>query len=303
MKPNRLTEKARNAKRESKTIEFKERFDITSPGEWVEMVKDIVALANSGGGAVLFGVKNNGGASDFDAAPILGMDPAIITDKIAKYTGEQYSDFSMEELPREGHKVAVLLISATSVPIAFDREGDYRTEQGEQKFGFRKGTLYFRHGAKSEPATTNDLRNFIEQELNRIRRDWMGGIRKVVEAPEGSQIQVVSSKTLGTTPTVRLTEAKEAIPVRKLDPDKTHPYRLKETLESLNKRFAGAVKVNSYDVQCVRKVHEIDKKPQYFHAPKFGSPQYSDAFADWLVDQHGRDSAFFEKCREKAKER
>src|SRR5437667_11676782 len=104
MKPNRLLEKARDSKRESKTIEFKERFDIKSPGEWVEIVKDIVALANSGGGAILFGVKNNGSASDFDAASVLGLDPAIITDKIAKYTGEQYSDFSMDELLRKGQK-------------------------------------------------------------------------------------------------------------------------------------------------------------------------------------------------------
>jgi len=45
-----LIQKALTAKRESKSVEFKETFDPTSPGDWCEVVKDIVAIANSGGG-------------------------------------------------------------------------------------------------------------------------------------------------------------------------------------------------------------------------------------------------------------
>jgi len=48
------------AKRESKRIDFKERFDTQAAGEWCEIIKDIVAMANSGGGAILFGTDNIG---------------------------------------------------------------------------------------------------------------------------------------------------------------------------------------------------------------------------------------------------
>ena len=36
----------------------------------MEILKDLVAKANTGGGAILFGVKNNGGIADFDDDPV-----------------------------------------------------------------------------------------------------------------------------------------------------------------------------------------------------------------------------------------
>ena len=42
---------------ESRSVDFKESFDPNSGRDWVELVKDIAAMANSGGGHVVFGVK------------------------------------------------------------------------------------------------------------------------------------------------------------------------------------------------------------------------------------------------------
>ena len=53
---DRLISKALNAKRESKYIEFKSEFNPDSPQDWCEIIKDIVALANTGGGVIIFGV-------------------------------------------------------------------------------------------------------------------------------------------------------------------------------------------------------------------------------------------------------
>jgi hypothetical protein len=33
------------------------------------------------------------------------------------------------------------------------------------------------------------------------------------------------------------------------------------------------------------------------HVPKFGSPQYSDAFVDWLLAEDERDPEFFAKAK------
>ena len=45
-----LIQKALSAKRESKYVEFKQSFDPNSAREWCEIIKDIVAIANSGAG-------------------------------------------------------------------------------------------------------------------------------------------------------------------------------------------------------------------------------------------------------------
>jgi predicted HTH transcriptional regulator len=38
---------------ETADVDFKSAFDATSAGEWLEIIKDIVALANSGGGLLI----------------------------------------------------------------------------------------------------------------------------------------------------------------------------------------------------------------------------------------------------------
>ena len=80
----KIIQKAKSAKRESKYIEFKEKFDVQSSQHRCEIVKDIVAISNSGGGCILFGVNNDGSPSGYDISSFLELDPAIITDKIAK---------------------------------------------------------------------------------------------------------------------------------------------------------------------------------------------------------------------------
>jgi len=56
----RTHESAVSAKRESKAVDFKRSFDPASVAEWCELIKDIVAMANSGGGTILIGVNNDG---------------------------------------------------------------------------------------------------------------------------------------------------------------------------------------------------------------------------------------------------
>ena len=49
---------------------------------------------------------------------------------------------------------------------------------------------------------------------------------------------------------------------------------------------------------CVRRAHGIDDRPEFFHRPKFGSPQYSDAFARWIIAEYEGDPEFFQKAKD-----
>ncbi len=300
-----LLEKARHAKRESKYVDFKGRFGVDSSGDWIELVKDIVAMANSGGGVVLIGVKNNGLPSGFDVTPVLNIDPAHFTDKIASFTGEQFSDFEIERMTRNGQEVAVLRIHGIAIPMVFLREGTYQITEWEQKRAFNKGTVYFRHGAKSEPGDSSDLRKVVEKELERIRKSWIGNIRKVIQAPAGYDARLDSEEAIESAVPgqVRVTYDPKSPQLRGINRDVTHPYRLKEVVQIVNKRLGETRKIVPYDVICVRKVHGIDAKRRYLYKRKFGSPQYSDAFVDWLVKQHEGDPSFFEKARMKARKK
>lgn len=90
---DRYAPKAAAARRESKYVEFKEQFDTTNDGEWLELFKDMVAIANIGGGVIVIGVRNDGTPSGSDVRTVLALDGATICDKLNTYIGHDFGDF------------------------------------------------------------------------------------------------------------------------------------------------------------------------------------------------------------------
>jgi hypothetical protein len=297
-------ERAQTAKRESRYLDFKERFDPASTAEWCEVVKDLVAMANSGGGVIVVGAKNDGCRSGADVAGVLALDSATVTDKVAKYTGEQFADFDVHEIVRDGAKMAVIEVGAADeAPLVFIKPGTYPVGPKQQKTAFPRGSVYFRHGAKSEPASTADLRDFIERRLERVRTTWLGGIRKVITAPPDSEVAVLTrtaSDEEGFPVGFRLTDEPGAPVFGRLEPDTTHPYRRMDALAKINAKLpADRRAVNTHDFQAVRAAHRIDEtsQPAYVHKPRYGSRQYSDAFVEWFLQHHQDDPSFLDDAR------
>lgn len=295
-----LLENALKADNESESIDFKRSFDVSSAKEWCELIKDIVAMANSGGGVILFGLEDDGSPSGCDLKPILNTDYADFTNKIYKYSDYQFSEFEIKLVSKSGAEIVALIIHRVHIPIIFTSPGTYPVEGNKQRTSFGVGTIYFRHGAKSEPGNTHDLRKALERELESTRELWLSGIKKVVEAPQGSQVTILP-------PHIRESNAPTAIPIRivddpsapsyrSLDPNVSHPHRQKEVIKNVNEKLEGK-KINDFDIQCVRKVHKTDNDPKFYYRMNFSSPRYSDAFVDWLVEQHQKDNQFFESAR------
>src|SRR5688500_6024598 len=131
-----MVDKGLTAKRESKHVEFKQSFDPTNTGEWCEIVKDIVAIANSGGGVIIIGLGNTGDRTGEDVSRTLALDNAVLVDKINKYTGHQFTGVEIHEAEKGGHTVAVLEISAIETSLVFQNVVTYEIERGKQKTAF-----------------------------------------------------------------------------------------------------------------------------------------------------------------------
>jgi hypothetical protein len=298
--------KALQSKRESKRIEFKESIDVSSTGDWCELIKDICALANSGGGIILVGVNNDGTVSRWNPTSLLAFDQAKVVDKIASYTGRQFDQFDVAEAVKNNQQVAVISIGAVDIPIVFQESGAYTAVDGKQKIAFGKGTLYFRHGAKSEPARYEDIVNAINRVVENRRKIWFKGIRRVIEAEPGDTLQIVRPPATGTEPVLRgrIVGDKDAIPVRPAEADSSWPYRRGEVVKMVNSKLTDQSKITPYDVQAVRGQFYIDSKhPEFMYKPfKIGSPQYSVAFVEWLLSEYKKDPSFFRKARQFVKD-
>jgi hypothetical protein len=299
---DRFLERAREARRESKYVEFKEQFDPVVEGEWIELVKDFVALANIGGGVIVIGVRSDGSGSGSDIRPVLALDGAAICDKLVRYVNDNFDDFDVRPVRRGPVRAAAIIVGAAEeAPLVFAQGGNYTDERGRQKTAFARGAVYVRHGAKSEPATRDDLRAYLERRLQVIRDSWLGGIGQVVTAPQDAEIVAIhrTDDEAGDSTRIRITTDETARVYGRIDPDVTHPYRQTELIQEVSRRLPRNVSINGYDVQCVKRAHDINEttRPDFVYFPKFGWYQYSEAFVEWLVEQYNRDDAFFKNAR------
>jgi hypothetical protein len=275
---DRYLERGARAARSSKRVALQDTF------EPVELVRDIVAMANSGGGVIVL----NGMA---------GVDEELIHEQLANYAEPEFEGLAVESVTRDGRPATAIVVEgAGNAPLVFTRAG----RVGEH-VAFVRGGLYFRHGAKSEAATGEDVRDFIRRQLDATRTQWLANIRQVMHAPDGAEVAVVETAERdeeGRPTLIRLTTDPHAPLYGQVDPDRSHPYRQKEVIREVNARLGDGT-VNAFDVLSVRRVHAIteETRPELVHVPKFGSPQYSDAFVEWLVAEHERDQQFFERAK------
>jgi hypothetical protein len=254
-------------------------------------------MANTGGGVVVIGADKVGTRTGEDVQPVLELDSARIQDELFHDTGMSFDRVSVHRVERAGHSLAAIVVDTVEdAPLAFVREG---TSRGQ--IAFAPGSVYVRRGARSVPATTQDLRAFIDRRLRGLRKQWVRNIRDVMTAPEGAQMAVVeATEGDGDQPSlIRLTSDPRAQLYGKLDPDRTHPYRQTEVIREVSGRLPADVSINAFVVLSVRRVHGISEatRPEFVHEPKFGSPQYSDAFVEWLLEEHARDPEFFDRAK------
>ena len=212
----------------------------------------------------------------------------------------QFDSFTINAVKRQGRKVAMVTVGWADPPMMFEKPGTYTLEDGkQQKTAFGAGTFYVRHGAKSEPARSADLGRLVDRNIQRARREWLSSVKKVSMAPKGSTFAVVPRGVVQSdrpdATRIRITDDASAPGYQLIDPDKTHPWRQKELLQELNKSLP--TKINSYDLLAVRRLRHIDDDANFVHKARFGSTQYSPAFAEWLLKQHASDPTFFQKCR------
>jgi hypothetical protein len=286
---NRFLSRAAEAKRSSKRVELKHEFDPRVDGDSLELLRDVVALANSGGGVVVLDRVGD-------------VDEELIHQQLERYAEPEFETFDVHDITRGGRPATAIIVEGVvNTPLVFARHGRYRSPEGGDRTAFARGGLYFRHGAKSEPATGADVRDFIKRQLDATRAQWLANIRQVMHAPDGAEVAVIETAERdeeGRPTLIRLTTDPHAPLYGQVDPDQSHPYRQKEVIREVNARLDGH-SVNAFDVLSVRRVHAISEetRPEFVHVPKFGSPQYSDAFVDWLIAEDERDPEFFPRAK------
>ena len=81
------------------------------------------------------------------------------------------------------------------------------------------------------------------------------------------------------------------------NPDDIFKYRRRNLVDEINEKLNG-VQISVYDIQCIAYIYDIYKNEKFTYLPTYSSPQYSVAFAEWVVEQYKKDGEFFSKARQ-----
>lgn len=85
------------------------------------------------------------------------------------------------------------------------------------------------------------------------------------------------------------------------DPQKLWPLREKDLVERVKKAVGQDFKFNGHDIRCIKLNHNIDakKRPDFIFKPHdMVGPQYSEKFANWIIENINKDNEFTANCRE-----
>jgi hypothetical protein len=167
-------------------LRLERSFDQSSQRDWCELIRDIAAIANTGGGNIfLRGSAETGAITRGDVLRRLGA-----------FSDATFDDIELRAANVPDAAGLVISIGRALFPIVFTKRGSYTdpNHSNSEIEVFAAGSIYFWHKDKSEPGGTGDLRDFFEHLVRRVRRRWLRGIRRVLTTPIDAVVQTTAAR-------------------------------------------------------------------------------------------------------------
>lgn len=161
-------------------LDYKLRYDHKDKEQKVELVRDLISMANTRGGYIVIGVDENKGVGTgfipvgIDIECRRALDITKISDQLAPFVATRLDiRLTIHSLPEIENRTFALIYVAqgTELPIIFEKDGAFQGKQGTDA-RFHTGDVYVRRGAASMRADQNDMRRFTSLTRRREREIW-----------------------------------------------------------------------------------------------------------------------------------
>ena len=196
---------------ETANCDLKTAFKDSNRG-WVNLAKDIVAMSNSGGGAIVFGVDDNGRRVGLKQSLLSLMDPARINGQIeSKAPGARVST-SYYEITFYRLRYGFLCVHPQEDLIVFEKEWGYKKPNGSDQIVIRRGVLYARGVGESRPARQADITLMVKRLIETGSKALLAKIEKIATLPLDSGIVALEpgSESRG----IHLVDSEPGLPVK-----------------------------------------------------------------------------------------
>lgn len=202
---------------EDTLVDYKLSFE-NEEREWLEITKDILAFSNTFGGYLIFGVKDG----TFEKIGLTEEVVKIVRDannliqKINRFVEPRMQLIRCKQFEEDNKNFVIVFI-----PPAFDKthivtkDASFKFPSGKDKVILRQGTTYVRRSAGNHLMDARDIDDIINRRINHFKDSLLDKITRVVEAPQNSEVFVVTEdKKDGEHSKFIIEDAPDAIPVK-----------------------------------------------------------------------------------------
>lgn len=135
-------------------LDFKSTLDLSDAAHRLGLVKDIIAMANAGGGYIVVGAYDDGTpATDQEQPKGQGFDSADLAQLVARYVAASPVVTSQTHtLEARTHILIFVAPPSDSLPLLVSKPGEFEVE-GRKKTVLQQGVLYIREGTRTVTAT------------------------------------------------------------------------------------------------------------------------------------------------------
>jgi hypothetical protein len=282
-------------------VEFKSAINTKEPRFWVQLARSVLAMHNSGGGVIVFGLDSSGQPVGGDLTAVRAIDPVQVSDKSKHYTDRPLPGVQREEFEKNGGTYPGWIIPPALIPLPFSRTGDVHTGLGKPEKLFHPGQIYVRRGASSVPADAGDMAVIAERIRTAAREEFARQMTGLVGLPAGHEVKGVPAGTILTVPAptsnVRLIDDPTVPGSVGFDMFDKYPYRQKELIALLSTRLS-ACRINQFDIKCIKRVYAAEiEAEKLLYSPLHSSAHFSDETVEWIAGRIGEDAAFLDKTR------
>jgi hypothetical protein len=168
---------------ETESLDFKRTANLQLARTKLNIVKDIVSLANTGGGFLIVGCDDQGNLAR-DQAPIVvdQWEPANLMGLVAKYVSAPIS-LNARTHSISDWDIAIVAIqpSMRSLPVPFSSNGEWYDSDNKPHYEFRSGQIWVRSGPRNSPLDFHDWDRILADHDEELRERTRGENRNLID--------------------------------------------------------------------------------------------------------------------------
>ena len=187
--------------------------DLNDPVSRLHLIRDAIAVANSGGGRLLIDLAAAPASDDttnvgFEASNLVGLvEDAVSPDRIDLTATATPTPHVDGKTTTRRALLTIDIAPAQHPPLVPTRAGSHRSDSGDATVVFAAHGVYVRRGGRTATARRDDFERWRAETVESTRAELLDRLTTVVESPRGARIRVFAEDEVRDEPGFLLSRA------------------------------------------------------------------------------------------------